>query len=154
MTSTVGFAPEEIDTGAPTRSSRLKWVIVVNESLPHGIATNAAVCAAAATSPSIEGLLGADARDASGGIHAGLPWAGCSILRASDAQLVAIRAKAAANDTVYVADMPAAAQSTRVYDEYLDALAASPADDITYYAVSIVGPRNRVDKIVGRLPLL
>ena len=26
--------------------------------------------------------------------------------------------------------------------------------DLTYYAVSIVGPRNRVDKLVGTLPLL
>ncbi|MFD0853499.1 DUF2000 family protein [Actinomadura adrarensis] len=28
------------------------------------------------------------------------------------------------------------------------------ADELGYYAVSIVGPRQRVDKIVGRLPLL
>ncbi|WP_199485384.1 DUF2000 family protein [Actinomadura craniellae] len=32
--------------------------------------------------------------------------------------------------------------------------AETPADRIDYYAVSIVGPRNRIDKIVGRLPLL
>ncbi len=50
--------------------------------------------------------------------------------------------------------MPAAAQLTRVYDEYRQTLATTPAEDVEYYAVSIVGPRNRVDKIVGRLPLL
>lgn len=27
----VGFAPEEIATGEPTRSARLKWVVVVND---------------------------------------------------------------------------------------------------------------------------
>ena len=30
----------------------------------------------------------------------------------------------------------------------------SAATEIDYYAVSIVGPRNSVDKIVGKLPLL
>ncbi|WP_434316365.1 DUF2000 family protein [Leifsonia sp. P73] len=67
----------------------------------------------------------------------------------------AIRGRAAAaTDSVYLADMPAAAQLTRVYDEYRQTLATTPAEDVEYYAVSIVGPRNRVDKIVGRLPLL
>lgn len=33
-------------------------------------------------------------------------------------------------------------------------MAESHAADLEYYAVSVVGPKNRVDKIVGRLPLL
>ena len=33
-------------------------------------------------------------------------------------------------------------------------LAQTEAADLTYYAVSIVGPRNRVDKLVGTVPLL
>ena len=47
-----------------------------------------------------------------------------------------------------------AAQLTRVYDEYLGAVAETDPAELDYYAVSLVGPRNRVDKIVGRLPLL
>ncbi|WP_226900043.1 DUF2000 family protein [Nonomuraea phyllanthi] len=56
--------------------------------------------------------------------------------------------------TCFVADMPAAAQQTRVYADYLATVKETGAEDIEYYAVSIVGPRNRVDKIVGRLPLM
>lgn len=154
MTNTIGFHPDEIDTGAPTRSARLKWVIVVDETLPTGVAANAAICAAAATATGVEGLLGPDAVDSDGHTHPGLPWAGCSVLRASAEQLTAIHAKARAADGVFVADTPTAAQSTRVYDEYLDAVAATPTDALPLSAVSVVGPRNRVDKIVGRLPLL
>ncbi|RDV44120.1 DUF2000 domain-containing protein [Leifsonia sp. ku-ls] len=154
MTAAVGFEPEEIDTAAPTRSARLKWVVVVDESLPAGLAANAAVCTAAATAAGVAGLLGPDAVDADGSTHPGLPWAGCSVLRAAPRQLAAIRAKAAAADDVFVADMPAAAQQTRVYDEYLAAVAAAPGDALPYYALSVVGPRNRVDRIVGRLALL
>jgi hypothetical protein len=152
--STIGFSAEEIDTASPTRSARLKWVVVVDESLPGGRAVNAAVCVAAATSTAVAGLLGPDAGDASGSVHPGLPWAGCTVVAASPEQLRAIRAKAAGSADVFVADMPAAAQSTRVYDEYLSNVAGTPSDDLDLLALSIVGPRNRVDRLVGRLPLL
>jgi hypothetical protein len=149
-----GFLPNEIDTAAPTRAARLKWVIVVDEALPPGRAVNAAVCAAAATSAGVTGLLGPAATDSEGRAHPGLPWAGCTILIANAEQLRAIRTNAAAADDLFVADMPDHAQNTRVYDEYLDAVAGASADELSYYAVSIVGPRNRVDRIVGRLSLM
>jgi hypothetical protein len=152
--SSIGFTTDEIDTSAPTRAARLKWVIIVNEAIPSGLAVNAAICVAAATAHNVSGILGGVAVDADGNPHPGLPWAGCSVLAADAATLRPIRAKAGANEHTWVADMPAAAQQTRVYDEYLAAVADSPADELEYYAVSLVGPRNRVDKIVGHLPLM
>lgn len=150
----VGFRPEEIDTAAPTRAARLKWVVVVDEALPPGRAVNAAVCAAAATGVGVEGLLGPDAVDADGSTHRGLPWAGCTVLGASAERLGELRARAVAAEGVFVADMPHAAQSTRVYDEYRAAVAVSPAGDLGLAAVSVVGPRNRVDRLVKGLALL
>ncbi|MCF3962082.1 DUF2000 domain-containing protein [Streptomyces fuscigenes] len=154
QTEAVGFAAEEIDQDAPTRAARLKWVVVVDGSLPAGRAVNAAVCVAAATSDAVGGILGDAALDADGTVHPGLPWAGCTVLAADPATLREVRAKAAASAGTFVADMPAAAQHTRVYSEYLGAVGASPGDALDYCAVSIVGPRNRVDRIVKRLPLL
>ena len=150
----IGFAPDEIDTAASTRDARLKWVIVVNEALPPGLAANAAICTAAATTAGVDGLLGPDAVDADGSRHPGLPWAGCSVLVADADTLRTIRAKADQHPETFVADMPEAAQATRVYDEYRAAIAATTGDTIEYYAVSIVGPRNRVDRLVGRLSLM
>jgi len=149
-----GFAPEEVDTASPTRSARLKWVVVVDETLPAGRAVNAAVCVGAATGDAVAGLLGPDATDASGSTHPGLPWAGCTVLATGADRLAEIRAKAAASPDMLVVDMPAAAQSTRVYDEYLATVSGHASDELAYCAVGIVGPRNRVDRIVGRLPLL
>lgn len=150
----VGFDPDEVRLDEPTRSARLKWVVVVDDALPAGRAVNAAVCAAAATATGVAGLLGPDAVDADGSAHPGLPWAGCSVLAAPTERLGAIRAKAVASPGVHVADVPAAAQTNRVYQDYLDEVAAADAQALAHLAVSIVGPRNRVDKIVGRLPLL
>ncbi len=150
----IGFAPEEIRTGEPTRSARLKWVVVVDSALPAGRAVNAAVCVATATMAAVSGLAGPDAKDGDGSIHPGLPWAGCSVLAASAGQLAQLRAKAVAGEGIHVADMPAAAQETRVYDEFLDRMSRSTADEIAYYAVSLVGPRNRVDRLTAKLALL
>ncbi|MFE7427546.1 DUF2000 domain-containing protein [Streptomyces sp. NPDC057545] len=153
-TATVGFAPEEVDFSLSTRRARLKWVVVVDADLPPGQAANAAICAAAPTVTSVPGLLGTDTTDAEGTTHPGLPWTGCSVLVADPATLRAIRAKAASRTDVFVADVPAAAQSTRVYSDFIAAVGKTQTEDIDYCAISIVGPRNPVDKIVGKLPLM
>jgi hypothetical protein len=150
----VGFADDEISTGESTRNARLKWVVIVDASLPAGRQVNAAVCVAAATATHVRGVLGPDGVDADGGAHPGLPWAGCSILSARPEEMVALREKAVAADGMFVADMPAAAQETRVYDEYLRVLAKTPATDLGDFALSIVGPKNAVARLVKKLPLL
>lgn len=147
-----GFAPEEIRTDRPTREARLKWVVVVDDSLTPGRAVNAAVCVAAATAPSVAGLLGEDAIDHNGSAHPGLPWLGATILAAPAEALVRLRTRAVTSEGVFVADMPAQAQDTRVYDEYLAELA--DASDIRYLAVGVIGPRNRVAKLVDGFAML
>ncbi|MFF0492774.1 DUF2000 domain-containing protein [Nocardia sp. NPDC003482] len=150
----IGFAPEEIDPTTSTRAARLKWVVVVDETLPAGRAVNAAVCTAAATTARVTGLLAEDAIDADGQPHPAIPWIGCSILAANPETLRRIRDKAASSPACFVADMPTIAQQIRVYADYLESMKEIRGEDMEYLAVSIVGPRNRVDKIVGRLPLL
>ncbi|MEV5840019.1 DUF2000 domain-containing protein [Nocardia sp. NPDC052112] len=149
----VGFAPEEIRIDEPTRAARLKWVVIVDADLPPGRAINAAVCVAAAIGAAVPGLLGPDGKDASGEVHPGLPWAGCTVLAAESAELRALRDRAAAGEGTLVVDMPSQAQHTRVYGEYLDTLARAGQHRMSYYALGIIGPRNRVDKLVEKFPL-
>jgi len=150
----VGFAPDEIRIDEPTRSARLKWVVVVDEALPAGRQVNAAVCVGAATSARVTGLLGPDAVDEDGNEHPGLPWAGCSVLSATSDALSLLRVKAAELDDVFVVDMPAAAQSTRVYSEYLEEMAKVAVADTAPLAVGLIGPRKSIDKLVKRMSLL
>jgi hypothetical protein len=147
-----GFSPAEVRTDQPTGKARLKWVVVVDETLDAGRATNAAVCVAAATAPSIAGFLGPDATDSAGSLHPGLPWAGCTILSAPASTLTTLRERAVRSEGMFVADMPSAAQQTRVYDSYLAEVAAT--DTLEYLAVSIIGPRNQVASMVHGLPML
>ena len=148
-----GYTPDEMNTGGRTGAAKLKWVVVVDKSLSPGQAVNAAVCVAAATAPTVPGLLGPGGPDAAEVWHPGLPWAGCSILGASAAQLGEIR-RQAIDRQFLAADMAAAAQATRVYDDYLRELAKTHPDDLALLAVSLIGPRNQVAKLVRHLELL
>src|SRR3954466_2327791 len=106
MPGDVGFELDEVDQSAPTRSARLKWVVVVDGSVARGRAMNAAICVAAATAVEGRGLLGGSATDGDGQRHPGLPWAGCTVLVADGETLIRIRAQANERPDIYVADMP------------------------------------------------
>jgi Protein of unknown function (DUF2000) len=153
-TSRLRYSPEEIITSAPTRSAKYKWVIVVDASVPAGQMVNAVACVAAATGTFVDGLVAHGGPDASGHAHPGLPWAGCSILGGTSQDVAAARARAASSQDVLLIDMPAAAQQHRIYDHYLTELARTDPGDLAVCAFSVVGSRNRVDKITRKLTLL
>jgi len=153
-TPRLGYLPEEIVTDEPTRSAKYKWAIVVDAGAPAGLMVNAVACVAAATGAFVDGLIANGGADASGGAHPGLPWAGCTILGGTSEDVAAARARAAASEDVLLVDMPAAAQAHRVYDHYLDELARTEPGDLGVCVFSVIGPRNRVEKITRKLALL
>jgi hypothetical protein len=150
----IGFALDQIDQSAATRDVPHKWIVVVDRDLPPGRAVNAAVCVASATMGRTRGLLGQDVFDSDGSEHPGLPWVGCTVLGADSAQLADVRARAVLAPDVVVVDMPAQAQHTRVYDDYVSAVSSARGADLSYYAVSVFGPRRMIDKIAKGLTLL
>lgn len=149
-----GWRPEEVAIDEPTRSSRWRWVVVVDGALSPGTAVNAAVCVAAHVGAAVRGLLGPDGSDAGGGSHPGLPWAGCTVLTATADELTELRRRAVAAGDVDVCDTPASAQTNRVYAEYLTELAGTDGDRLQLRALSLFGPKNRIGRLTGRLDLL
>jgi hypothetical protein len=153
-TALVGFDEEQIDLTVATRALALKWAVVVDQALPPGRAVNAAICVAASTMSITRGVLGPEVADADGTSHPGLPWLGCTVLGAPSHRVATIRRTAIAQAGMAVSDMPMQAQHTRVYDDYRVELSQTPSDDLSYYAVSVIGPRKAVDKLVKGLALL
>ncbi|WP_312871898.1 DUF2000 domain-containing protein [Amycolatopsis acididurans] len=143
---------EDARTGVTTRTARLKWVIVADPGLGSGLVANAVACLGAAVGAALPGVVGEAVPDAAGSPHAGLPWGGVSILAADGAKIREIRAKAVTRDGVFVADMTKHAQASTSYEEYTASLAVTGEPD--YYAISLLGPRNKIGKLVGGLPLL
>ncbi|MFG1998263.1 DUF2000 domain-containing protein [Spirillospora sp. NPDC048911] len=138
----------------PTKEQAIKWVILVDRDLPVGLQVNAAACLSAAVGKAAPAMVGAGGIDAAGSPHAGLPWTGCTVLAATAPIVKTVRASALAEPDLLVADMAATAQRVRVYDDYLAELARLEDDDLSYYAVTLAGPRALVDRLTGRFPLL
>ena len=138
----------------PTRQQRTKWVVVVDRDLPIGLIANAAACLSASIGRQRPDLLGPATADASGLEHQPLPFIGCSILGADAETVHRVRTKAMTRPALLVVDMPQLAQRATAYSEYQATMAATPHEELTYYAVGLVGPRNQIDKVVGGLTLL
>ncbi|MCK2213265.1 DUF2000 domain-containing protein [Actinomadura sp. ATCC 31491] len=136
----------------PTGQLPVKWVIVVDRDLPRGLQANAAACLAASVGVAVPAIVGAGGLDAAGAAHAGLPWTGCTVLAAPAAIVRRVRDEAAGEAELVMADMADIAQRASAYDDYLAALAR--AEEPSYYAVSLFGPRPIVERLTGRLPLL
>jgi hypothetical protein len=149
-----GLLEADVRQGAGTRTAKLKWVIVADSSLGAGLIANATACLGAAVAAVLPGLVGGEVVDASGRPHPGLPWSGCSILAADAAKVREIRTKAVTKEGLFVADMSKHAQASRNYEEYRAGVGGTGESDLSYHAVSLVGPRNKIDKLVGGLPLL
>lgn len=128
-----------------------RCVVVVNESLSPGKASNAAAVVAFTLGQRHGALVGAPITDAGGGAHPGLIPIGIPILRASTAQLAALRQRAAgACDLV---DFPREGQQTMDYEAFRQAVAKCSPESLEYLAIGLVGARRVVSKLVGGLAL-
>ncbi|GAA1809763.1 hypothetical protein GCM10009682_34280 [Luedemannella flava] len=99
-------------------------------------------------------LLGADGKDASGGLHLSLNTHPVPVVTADRAQLRELHAKATANPDLLVVAFSEVARRSRDYEEYLVELSRTPAEDIDYLAIAVFGPRNRVTALTRRVPPL
>ena len=127
---------------------------MVDETLPAGHAVNAAAVLGLAVGGRLTDSLGADGKDASGGVHAGLNTHPVPVVTASREQLRELRRKAGERPDLLVVGFNEIARRARVYEDYLATLAETPADDIDYAGIALFGPRNRVTALTKRFPLL
>ena len=131
-----------------------KCVVVVDGDLPIGLITNAAACLAVTLGSGVEGIVGEDATDGSGMVHAGLIPTGIAVLKA-DAEIVkAIRMKVEGQEDVFIADFTDAAQRPKDYPEYLENVSKIPSQELKYLGVGLYGEKRRINKLTGGLSLL
>ena len=144
-TSTAGGA------AAPSLPERV--VIVVDETLPPGLAANAAAVVSFTLGAQLPALRGPDAVDADGGVHPGFIAIGVPILRATADALAALHAGARAAGLGVVA-LPVFGHQTNDYDEFRAHVARTSAAELRFLAVAVHGPRRRVGRLTGSFGLL
>ncbi|MEU0156998.1 DUF2000 domain-containing protein [Micromonospora fulviviridis] len=131
-----------------------KIVMVVRDGLAPHVATNAAAVLGLSLGGRLPHVLGADGKDASGGVHAGLNTHPVPVVTAPAEQLANLHSKARARDGITAVGFTEVARHARDYANYLDDLATTPDSDLEYVAVALFGPRNRVTALTKRFPLL
>lgn len=137
-----------------TQSARPeRCVLILDDTLPPGLAANAAAVLALTVGALFPDLPGPDLLDADGTIHPGLIPMGLPVLAATTDRLSALRA-AALDAGLHVIGFPTVGQQTTHYTAFAASVADTPTDRLTYLGLALSGPSKAVRKITSTLPLL
>lgn len=135
----------------------MKLVMVINHDLPLGLVANtAAVLGISLSKIYQEDIVGGDIADADGNLHLGITAQTIPILSASREQVKEIREAMfePAFAEVAAIDFSEAAQRCLNYEQYIRSLAQLSAEELFYLGVCMYGPKKKVNKLTGSLPLL
>ncbi len=131
-----------------------KCAIVIAEHLPNGLAVNAASVLSVTLGAKVQGLVGGDVKDADGVTHPGVIYTPLPVLTDSADGISQLLTTAAADQELFFATFSSLAQSCKTYDEYIESMSAVPTSDIEVVGIAPFGPKKKVNKLVGSLPLL
>lgn len=135
----------------------MKLVMIINRDLPLGLVANtAAVLGISLSKIYQEDIVGGDIADADGNLHLGITAQTIPILSASREQVKEIREAMFESAFAEVAaiDFSEAAQRCLNYDQYMRSLSQLSAEELFYLGVCMYGPKKKVNKLTGSLPLL
>ncbi len=143
-----GHAPTVVTSEQPHR-----WVVIVEQGLPVGLAANTAAVLALTLGKAAPELIGPAVADADGRDHPGLTMLPLPVLTLDQSGLrdLAETARAAG---FLAAVMTSTAQRAKTYPEYAAQLAATPATDLHLVGIGLLGPQKIIRRLTGSLPLL
>lgn len=134
----------------------MKCVILIDESLPLGLIANSASVLSLSLGKKVDGLIGYDLEDIENRVHTGITTMPIPILKSDISQLKKLR-EILFDDKYHeclVVDFTNAAQSTKTYEDYSNAISTTPLDQLEYLGIAIYGPKKLVNKLVGSIGLL
>jgi hypothetical protein len=154
MCSNDGMSSTQIaPSSMPDPTVPARCVIVVDETLPSGLAANAAAVLALTLGAGNPALVGAEIVDADGHAHPGLIPMGLPVLRAPGATLAELHVRALDADVGVIA-FPTFGQQTTDYDEFRAHVARTPTGELRYLGLAFYGPKRAVGRLTGSLGLL
>lgn len=133
----------------------MKCVIVIDRTLPNGLAANTAAVLSISLGAQLSDIVGSDVFDADGGRHPGLMHIPIPILCSEEGGIRAIKEIAMEKEAmglhhVAVTDI---AQRSKNYSSYVADMSQSNPARLKYLGVALYGDRALVTSITGDLPL-
>ena len=134
----------------------MKCVIVVDPILPVGLIANTSAVLAMSIGNTVADIIGEDGLDKDGTVHRGITRAVVPILKGDSDLIANIRRKLIRmeGDELYSVDFCDVAQKCVDYEDYLEELGRTPADDLAYLGIAICGSDKKVNSLTGSLGLL
>jgi hypothetical protein len=141
------------DAAAAAPESPARCVIVLDETLPPGLAANAAAVLALTLGAKHPGLPGAELLDADGHRHPGLIPMGLPVLRAPGSAFATLLARGLESDVGVIA-FPTFGQQTNDYEEVRAQVAKTATDELRYLGLALYGAERPIRRLTGNLGLL
>lgn len=133
-----------------------KCVMVLDETLPLGVIANTAAILGITLGKALPEVIGADVADADGHEHLGIIEFPVPILKGTPEEIGEIRRKLYGPDfsDVRTVDFSDLAQGCKTYDEFIEKMAKENENSLTYLGIALCGPKKKVNKLTGSMPLL
>lgn len=133
-----------------------KCVMVIDKNLPSGIIANTAAIMGITLGKEMPEVVGANVTDLSGNEHPGIIEFPVPILKSSPEIIKTIREKLYQPDfqDLTVVDFSDLAQGCKTYDEFISKIGSVSESALQYLGLAICGPKKKVNKLTGSLPLL
>jgi len=101
----------------------------------------------------VENLVGPDMQSLDDINFPGVIYAPLPVLLAPGHSLREIQVSAESDEEIYVMPFSALAQSCKTYDEYGEKISSVKSENIELVAIGIIGPKKKITKLTGNLPL-
>lgn len=133
-----------------------KCVVVIDDSLSMGMAANTAAILGLTIGMEEPSIIGPVVTDGGGREHLGITIAPIPVLRGSRAVMMELREKLYDPEysDVKTVDFSETAAYSNSYQDYAERLAEQSGDAIRYIGIGIIGPKKKVNRLTGGLPLL
>lgn len=134
-------------------ASQHRCTIIVNSTLPVGLAMNAVSVIGISFGRTVENLVGSDLRSQDDINYPGVIYSPLPILAASGDYINELLNSSEVDDDIYMMPFSALAQSCKTYPEYEEKISSVISKNIELVAIGLVGPKKKITKITGSLPL-
>lgn len=133
-----------------------KCVIVLDEALPLGILANTATILGITLGKLRPDVVGTDVSDQSGCEHIGVITFPVPILKGNAELLKEMREILYHEEfqDVLTIDFSDLAQGCKNYEEYIEKMRQAPVEQLQYFGILLCGPKKKVNKLTGSMPLL
>lgn len=130
-----------------------KCVLVIDPELPLGLAANTAAILGVTLGKKIDQITGEDFMDRAGHVHQGITQVAMPILKNRDLNRLRETLKCHEPELLVV-DLTDETHRQPTFQDYVNAVAATPVDELVYLGIAIYGPRQLVNRYTGNMALL